>query len=101
MKHAPPVTNDPDQVWTINISDDGRAISADDTYDTYKEMMHAVKAGLQHGEKVALDDDYERNTDIDESYLEAETQWLNDMLEETFDHESESQLQEGSDGLQP
>ena len=60
---------------------------ADDTYDSYQEMMHAVKAGLQHGEKVALnDDEADSNTDIDESYLEAETQWLEDFLEETFDH---------------
>ena len=90
LKHAPPVTDDPDQVWTIRLADDGRAILADDTYDTYKEMMQAVKAGLQQGEKVALDDADDYNTDIDESYLEAETQWLNHVLEETFDHESES-----------
>ena len=82
MKHAPPVTNNPDQVWTIKLFDEGQAMMADDTYDTYKEMMHAVKSGLQNGEKVALDDEYDCNTDIDESYLEAETQWLNDVLKE-------------------
>ena len=87
MKHAPPVTEDPDQVWTIKLAEDGRAIMADDTYDTYKEMMHAVKAGLHHGEKAVLAEGYDCNTDIDESYLEAETQWLNDFFEESLDHE--------------
>ena len=51
VKNSPSVTEDPDQIWTLKVTDDGQLIQQTDTDDTYMN----------------------KSTEIDEHYFQDET----------------------------